>query len=129
VSVPSPAAAARTPDITLNLSFVFCHAGGAEFEASDRAKEDAEAELTLVPEDLDRCIRGGGLHNVGVCKGACVWLQVLAGLLPGSAFAGRAVASTLYDCMVQHVAQHDVVLVVLNSLSSSLSCGSAAVTS
>lgn len=60
MSVPSPAAAARTPDITLNLSFVFCHAGGAELEASDRAKEDAEAELTLVPEDLDRCIMGGG---------------------------------------------------------------------
>jgi hypothetical protein len=38
----------------VHLCYVLCSAGGAEFEASDRVKEDAEAELTLVPEDLDR---------------------------------------------------------------------------
>jgi hypothetical protein len=29
-------------------------AAGVEFEAADKLKEDGEAELTMVPEDLDR---------------------------------------------------------------------------
>lgn len=41
-----PTPAPRTPT----------HTAAAEFEVSDKAKEEGEADLTLAAEDLDRCV-------------------------------------------------------------------------
>lgn len=49
-------------------------AAGAEFEAADKAKEDGEAELTMVVEDLDRCAWPAlyGLPDFWVCMAVTV---------------------------------------------------------